>query len=133
MILIKTMSLLDVSSLTNAEREPPNTVSFSDNSITPFDVTMPTPVHPPELGLARHIDDEYELAFVQSSDDTLQHDGASKDGLGHDTSPVRELDTPKRSRQVSGTHDGVFSNLAAKPEIMVLPKDHADTPPVPNP
>lgn len=39
----------------------------------------------------------------------------------------------KRERSYSQTHDGVFSNLSAKPEVMVLPAgspDASDAPPV---
>jgi hypothetical protein len=41
---------------------------------------------------------------------------------------------PKMSRSYSQTYDGVFSNLCAKPEIMVLPPgnpEERDSPPVP--
>ena len=36
-------------------------------------------------------------------------------------------DSPRKSPRKS--HDGVFSNLSAKPELMVLPKTVTDTPP----
>lgn len=42
--------------------------------------------------------------------------------------------SPQRERTYSQTYDGVFSNLSAKPEIMVLPAENAryvDDPPVP--
>lgn len=44
-----------------------------------------------------------------------------------------EIDAPQRQRSFSQTHDGVFANLSAKPEVMVLPKgapSNEDAPPV---
>lgn len=46
-----------------------------------------------------------------------------------DTTPLKDI-RAKRLRQTS-THDGVFSNMAARPELMVLPKPSTDLPPVP--
>lgn len=54
--------------------------------------------------------------------------GKHKDGA-RETTPSQEPNIPDRSRK-SSTHDGVFSNLAAKPEVMVLPAVGPDAPPV---
>lgn len=43
------------------------------------------------------------------------------------------LEPSQRQRSFSQTYDGVFANLSAKPEVMVLPKDapaYEDAPPV---
>lgn len=44
-----------------------------------------------------------------------------------------ETETPQRQRSFSQTYDGVFANLSAKPEVMILPKGNPsaeDAPPV---
>lgn len=53
----------------------------------------------------------------------------------YSANPEKAADEPdlKKQRSFSQTHDGVFANLSAKPEIMVLPKDQPynnDPPPV---
>lgn len=67
-----------------------------------------------------------------------KHTGDGKHSRKGSDAPVSEkedLPAPdmQRQRSFSQTHDGVFANLTAKPEVMVLPKDEPyndDPPPV---
>lgn len=61
-----------------------------------------------------------------------KHSRKGSDAKGTSEKTYDEPDL-KKQRSFSQTHDGVFANLSAKPEIMVLPKDQPynnDPPPV---
>lgn len=67
---------------------------------------------------------------IQTKRDLCEDDRAEKHEAGPDKpTPSQEPNIPNRSRKNSA-HDGVFSNLAAKPEIMKLPTVGSDAPPV---
>lgn len=96
-------------------------------------------IHAPVPARPRNIDEgqEVELVVIPAKKNLKLHvtDNDSRASLREQsmlhTEPLpEENDDKKQLHKIHGitTHDGVFCNLSARPEVMVLPKN--DTPPV---
>lgn len=78
------------------------------------------------------VPDEYEMSTIAVKKSPSE---VVTETLLPTLNPERKSNSPlegeqgNHSREVS-TYDGVFSNLSARPEVMVLPKLAPDSPPV---
>lgn len=97
----------------------------------PVDTALGCAAQDFETGLARpEAVSTIKDGVVETGDTNAEKQNKDSDGESDTDGRGREGSGEKGLLRQASTFDGVFSNLSARPEVMVLPKATAEEPPV---